>query len=458
MPPRFRHRYEWHGGRLAEPRPGALRLRMDRFPTGLGRAVAAVGVPRTSDAATPLEDLIGLLRAAAEIEHGLMVQYLYAGYSAAAPDVAGTLAEVATDEMGHLMTVQNLLLASGAAPWLGRYDQTAGDFAPFPFTLAPSSIEVIAKFAACERPEDELLSEEESALLPELLAAATRAAQVEPMRVGLLYAKIYWLLRDSDEEDPDEPWLNFPVKEMKAASPGWHVPGWPVTAIAEIQGGHPPWRGTATGMVLRKATTRGEGLAAIADVSAQGEGFANADDAHFDRFRDIFQRGAGEGLPAPRDPWHPDSPKAGNPSSELTNPVAAGLARLGDLAYELVLLLSALALQFPVGTPPAVRIGVGRASIRLMRDVLQAIAQELRTRPRAVGGDPAAECAGLCFSMPEEVPDGAEALRVSSNAALDSASRVIETLRASGLDTAAAVLVDDSESTLAAVRAALAAA
>jgi hypothetical protein len=37
--------------------------------------------PRIADAATPKDDAIGLLKLAAEVEHALLVQYLYAASS-----------------------------------------------------------------------------------------------------------------------------------------------------------------------------------------------------------------------------------------------------------------------------------------------------------------------------------------------------------------------------------------
>jgi hypothetical protein len=80
------------------------------------RSVAAVGIPRTSRAKTPKQDVIGLLQLAAEVEHALMVQYLYAaasvhGQTPEGVDASRDIAVVAIQEMGHLVTVQNLLLA-----------------------------------------------------------------------------------------------------------------------------------------------------------------------------------------------------------------------------------------------------------------------------------------------------------------------------------------------------------
>src|SRR3954447_13661256 len=78
------------------------------------------------------EELIYMLCQAAELEHGIMIQYLFAAYSlkqsedegltaAQLATVSGwrsTLVHVATEEMLHLALVQNLLSAIGAAPHL----------------------------------------------------------------------------------------------------------------------------------------------------------------------------------------------------------------------------------------------------------------------------------------------------------------------------------------------------
>jgi Ferritin-like len=106
--------------------------------------------------ATPLEKAVTLLRVAAQIEHALMVQYLYASYSfeKAQPQIAG----VAIEEMSHLMTVQNLLRCLGEeAPYLQRQDfepPTDEDERLFPFDLRlePLSHVSLAKYIVAESP------------------------------------------------------------------------------------------------------------------------------------------------------------------------------------------------------------------------------------------------------------------------------------------------------------------
>ncbi|MGA8939713.1 MAG: ferritin-like domain-containing protein [Acidobacteriaceae bacterium] len=97
--------------------------------------LAAHNVSRNRDMSW-LRFLVQLLRLGSSLEHELMVQYLYAAYSLGGPQVPEkyrptvhqwqeTLLTVAREEMGHLMTVQNVLtflgqdvdFARGEYPW-----------------------------------------------------------------------------------------------------------------------------------------------------------------------------------------------------------------------------------------------------------------------------------------------------------------------------------------------------
>src|SRR5262245_39278057 len=116
------------------------------------------------------EALIYMLCEAAELEHGLMCQYLFAAFSLKKDPDEGLTAEeldavrrwrrvishVATEEMLHLALVQNLLAAIGAAPHLS----SPGLPAParhFPagvtLTLVPFGEAALQHFLFLERPE-----------------------------------------------------------------------------------------------------------------------------------------------------------------------------------------------------------------------------------------------------------------------------------------------------------------
>ncbi len=111
------------------------------------------------------DHLIMLLTSGAEVEHALMVQYLYAAYSINGdqPDkerralVEGwraSILSVAREEMGHLLTVQNLLVLLGAPISFDRemmpWDH---EFYPFPFSLEPLSRRRAAMLHLCRDAE-----------------------------------------------------------------------------------------------------------------------------------------------------------------------------------------------------------------------------------------------------------------------------------------------------------------
>jgi len=116
------------------------------------------------------EALIYMLCEAAELEHGIMCQYLYAAFSLKQSEDEGLTADevqavqgwrqrinhVATQEMLHLSLVQNLLAAIGAAPHLSRPNF------PHPATAYPAGVHLallpfgeaaLQHFMYLERPE-----------------------------------------------------------------------------------------------------------------------------------------------------------------------------------------------------------------------------------------------------------------------------------------------------------------
>src|SRR5262249_21421744 len=106
-------------------------------PGVLASVLAMRGTRATPEAPLIIEHreaLIYMLCLAAELEHAIMCQYLYAAFSlkqtleegltsaqlAAVDRWRQVVSHVATQEMLHLALVQNLLLSIGAAPHLSR--------------------------------------------------------------------------------------------------------------------------------------------------------------------------------------------------------------------------------------------------------------------------------------------------------------------------------------------------
>jgi hypothetical protein len=116
------------------------------------------------------EALIYMLCQAAELEHGIMCQYLFAAFSLKHGADEGltpeeleavtrwrrTIAHVATEEMLHLALVQNVLSAIGAAPHLTRPNLPAPAHhypAGVNLTLVPFGERALQHFMFLERPE-----------------------------------------------------------------------------------------------------------------------------------------------------------------------------------------------------------------------------------------------------------------------------------------------------------------
>src|SRR5215211_7563249 len=148
-----------------------------------------------------------LLHTAAEIEHALMVQYLYAAYSLGetpflfqgpnVPEGAQTLVSswrrtivgIAREEMGHLITVQNLLRFIGGSLNFEREDFPFRSLYPFPFQLEPLTKDSLAKYVAAEMPENPEGQPDE--LMREIVQRATGSAGGSNVnRVGPLYTEL----------------------------------------------------------------------------------------------------------------------------------------------------------------------------------------------------------------------------------------------------------------------------
>jgi Ferritin-like len=145
----------------------------------LARLLATRGGKAAAEAPFVIEHreaLIYMLCEAAELEHGIMCQYLFAAFSlkqsqdeglsaAEQPAVQrwqAQVSKVATEEMLHLALVHNLLSALGAAPHLARPNlpAPAGHYpAGVQFVLLPFGGQSLRHFMFLERPEGMGLSD-----------------------------------------------------------------------------------------------------------------------------------------------------------------------------------------------------------------------------------------------------------------------------------------------------------
>lgn len=162
-------------------------------------------------ALTARDEAIFWLTAAAEVEHFLMVHYLFAAYSLddrlatgqedKAERLRKTLLQIAREEMGHLITVQNLLTLIGAPLNFRReHSPYASEVYPFRFKLERVSAGSLAKYTLAESPinRDELeegLTAEDLALFDtEIRPAAEASNDGQSVRnVGPIFARLYQL-------------------------------------------------------------------------------------------------------------------------------------------------------------------------------------------------------------------------------------------------------------------------
>jgi rubrerythrin len=157
---------------------------------------------------------INLLQIAAEVEHALVAQYLYAAYSLDEALAQGNgettskvdrwkrdIRAVARQEMAHLITVQNLLISLGAEVYVNRENNFSEhpDQYPFPVKFERFGLDPLARYVVTESPTPRGIRDRETR---RLLQQATQRAEQSKMqvktkvnRVGLLYAALYWILK-----------------------------------------------------------------------------------------------------------------------------------------------------------------------------------------------------------------------------------------------------------------------
>jgi hypothetical protein len=328
----------------------------ERALFGAEDAVVEVPIPMLEDRPTPLDKARILLEAAAEVEHMLMVQYLYAHYSlydpadpavgALSADQKASLGQwrewlvgTAREEMAHLLTVENLLLFTGFSPNFDREDMPPkGDLYPFPMHLEPLGRASLARYVIAEAPWDRADIDD-----------IRQAAGVAINPVGILYGLLAVVFsRPSDIPSGDEldPWQRL-VRDVAAAAlekdpdpTHWHLPdGAFHPETKPRQGDNDSWAYYPE-MFVRIVETRQEALDAIRDIGLQGEGpVTGAMTSHFERFLAIY-RGA-EVLPLPMPGEWPVDPVRQFPTDprlgDYTEPQAHALAEEIDHEYGLLL-------------------------------------------------------------------------------------------------------------------------
>jgi hypothetical protein len=316
-----------------------------------GRLGHVMAVREGTDRERPMhighrEALIYTLGKAAELEHLIMCQYLYAAFSLKDHDRDGLRAErlttvrrwrsellgIAAQEMLHLALVQNLLAAVGAAPRLARPNM------PLPAAAYPAGVQIallpfgetaLRHFAFLERPEGmevadadgmaalakatELPHDEEDEIGPHLQDFAT---------VGHLYRSIEDGIDSLAERIGQERLFIGPARAQATAE---HF-RWPeLVAVTDLESAH----------------------AAIETIVEQGEGLRGEwQDAHFGRLVRMLDEylalRADDPAFEPTRPIelaHVRPPASGAEVTLISTPFSARVTDLLNAVYEVVLQL-----------------------------------------------------------------------------------------------------------------------
>ena len=347
------------------------------------------------------EALIYMLCQAAELEHGIMCQYLYAAFSLKQSRDEGLTAEeetavrkwrkqishVATQEMLHLSLVQNLLSAIGAAPHLSRpnFPQPARHYpAGVHLTLLPFSDQTLRHFMYLERPEGMDLEDAVGMAAYRRAVPAMQHGEIVPRgqdfaTVGHLYRSIEAGIAHLAEKYGERSLFVGPPR-AQATQPYF---GWPelvaVTDVASAQ-------------------------RAIDEILEQGEGpRGHWKDAHFGQFVAILDEYVQlrEANPV-FNPVRPVVPVNVRPAERdtdiplVSDPVAGRVMDLFNVCYEILLLMLQRFFAHTEETDPQLK-ALADATIALMFGAIKPLGDLVTTLP--AGPEYPGRTAGPSFEL-----------------------------------------------------------
>jgi CDGSH-type Zn-finger protein len=347
------------------------------------------------------EALIYMLCQAAELEHGIMCQYLFAAFSlkqdvseglteaelAAVTGWRKQISHVAAQEMLHLALVHNLMTAIGGAPHLARPNlPLPADHYPagVQLKLLPFGEQALRHFMFLERPEGMDLADAEG------MAAMGRAVPVmnegdivprlqDFATVGHLYRSIEAGVRRLAEKY-GERWLFVGPPRAQATQADF---GWPelipVTGAASAQ-------------------------RAIDEILEQGEGPRGEwRDAHFGQFVSILDEYLEMKQANPDfDPVRPVTAANVRPPERdvdvplIGDPLTARVTDLFNVAYEVLLLTLERYFAHTEETDAQLKV-LSEATIAIMLRVLKPLGDLITTLP--VGPEQPGRTAGPSFEM-----------------------------------------------------------
>lgn len=294
-----------------------------------------------------------LLHIDAELEHSLMVQYLYAAYSLGGDHIAEdrrTLVKgwqevilgIAKEEMGHFVSVQNVLRVIGAPLNFNRQDfPWDSKLYPFEFKLQPLTKASLAKYIYAESPKDWLTStagdnDEVKEIKKEIKALLPQKDLGDP--ISALFDQIINLLED-EELIPDEVFMGE-TYPYQAKFDEWGR-GYAGGARGNSTQANPQG---APNVLVEPVFARTDTISVIKEIAEQGESPTQEGNAlsHFERFLSIYKvwRTIPDFNPARNIATNPtdDTVNAGEDKDRLiTDDITACWANLFNVRYRMLL-------------------------------------------------------------------------------------------------------------------------
>lgn len=388
----------------------------------LAKSMHASKVPPKPDELSWRDYTLMLLHIGAELEHCLMVQYLYAAYSLGGAHVPAekrdavrrwqeSVLSIAKEEMGHFLTVQNVLILLGGPPAFQREDfPWDSAFYPFPFKFEPLSLDALAKYIYAEAPMNFSgeLAEQISARLKVPLKADVAGGEYH--QVAELYSRLLEII-GNPELLPDENFheWRFPAQGSFAqwarnhgTAVGVEANDWNLSSKKDPSK-TPPDR---VDMIIEQLATRTEVINALKRVAEQGEATSDAGErSHFQRFVDIFieyfllfpDESSVPYKPVPTNP----SILAVNDNTEIVYPTSRKLAALFDLRYRSLMMCIGMSLRFSASEYQRARPGARATLLQhsfVEMYLLRALANLLTNAPLLEAQD--ARRAGPTFQLP----------------------------------------------------------
>ncbi len=342
-------------------------------------ALAPVGVSPTVDPEIrSIRDLaVFLLHVAAEVEHALLIQYLYAVFTVptgAKPAWKSDIMTIAIQEMGHLITVQNVLLALRAPLNLEREDYPfRRGYYPFEFSLDPFSLKTLARYTLAEMPTTGhgLTAAELTKLRHDAEVPADGVTSV-----GLLYSRLIEVVSQVDAID----FLGDADFTFQASPSEW--------------GGSEADDPDAT--IVRRIKSREDARKALHAIAEQGEGEGLTSGSHFRKFLKIYKEFKAAPLPVAHIASNPNT-SGQHAAGEIKNPSTRRWAHLFNLQYRLLLHGLSQSLHTSQKDPSARKLLIDGMAFRHMH-LLARLASVLTSLPLKTGH--AKTKAGPTFELP----------------------------------------------------------